>query len=179
MRFLQTGAVLFLSIVLMACGTDNTSETDNQDVNLTENTEEILDDAEQNKDETKEDSSNGTKDNTEDQAAAETPYGFLEFNLEANLEGYNDDEALDVEYEYETDEIEASYHDRLNDINLSGEDALTELDRVFSSFSFDENTPEDDILDEVLEEFNVLDEASEVELEIEFENGTELEYNRH
>jgi len=180
MRFLQIVFMLFLSTVLIACGTNNADEADNQEVNLTDDTEETLDDTENEAGEPTQDSTgdNGTNGNAEDQSAMETPYGFQEFTLEAKLEGHEDDEALDVEYEYETDEIEASYLDRLNDVNLSGEEALQELDSILSSLTFDANTPEDEVLDEVLEGFNVLDEASDIELEIEFENGTDREYNR-
>jgi len=45
-----------------------------------------------------------------------------------------------------------------------------------SSLTFDENTPDDEVLNEVLEAFEIPEEAKNIELDIEFQNGTEKEY---
>ncbi len=143
---------MILSLLLFACG-DN-DEVENPPQNATD-----------------EDQQQGTENDTN------TDYGFTEFDLDADYQDTND--ALDVDYEHENnDKIEASYRDKAQEINLTGDAALEELDSIFSSFTFDENTPDEEILNTVTEAFNVPKDAKNIELDILFNGGMEKEYRR-
>lgn len=104
-------------------------------------------------------------------------YSFQKFELDVDYPDMED--AIEVEYDNEPgDEFEASYEDRTQDIRIHGDEAMNKLDKIFSTFDFDENTAEDEVLDAVVEAFEIRDDARKVELEIEFNNGVEKEYRR-
>ncbi|QGS69884.1 hypothetical protein CV093_06845 [Oceanobacillus sp. 143] len=50
--------------------------------------------------------------------------------------------------------------------------------QYFSGFDFDKDTANEDVLSSVLSAFNVPDDAINVELEIEFTDGTEKTYTQ-
>jgi len=103
MRLMRILSIFFLASIVAACGNGNNDEAENQQDNLTENTQEELNNTEG---PTGADDTGNTSDdpNTQD-----SPYGFQDFSLEADVEDTED--AIDVEYEYESDETEASYQD--------------------------------------------------------------------
>lgn len=112
---------------------------------------------------------------TNSNATEEAPYIFVDFDLDADFDGIDD--TIEVEYEYEMNDIEASYKNRVQDINLSGDEALRYLDTIFSSLTFDENTPEGEVLDIIIEAFDLPYDAV-IDLEIEFKNGPERQYSQ-
>ncbi|RKQ28174.1 YusW family protein [Oceanobacillus halophilus] len=157
------GIFMILPLILIACG-DN-DDVDNPPQNTTE--EEQQQAEETNTNTANENTDNGTN----------TGYSFTNFELEADYTDTND--ALDVEYEKEQNEkIEASYRDQSQEIDLHGDAAMEELDQLFSSFTFDEDTPDDEVLNTVIEAFNIPEDAKNIELEIQFNSGTEKEYHK-
>ncbi|WP_404456624.1 YusW family protein [Oceanobacillus kapialis] len=162
-RILWIGSFMILPLLLVACG-DN-DEVENPPQNDT---------GEEQQHQADENSTNVT-DNTD--TNTNTEYGFTKFDLEADYEDTND--ALDVDYENEEkDKMEASYRNKSQDIDLNGDQAMEELDSIFSSFNFDESTPEEEVLNAITEAFNIPEEAQNLELEIEFSDGTEKEYRK-
>ncbi|MFC5735471.1 YusW family protein [Cytobacillus gottheilii] len=157
-NILLVGILLVLSIVLAACG-DN-DEVENPPENA----------AESNQQQTEEN-------NTANESTDNTGYNFTHFDLDADYQDHND--ALDVDYENETnDQMEASYRDQSQDIDLNGDAAMEELDSMFSSFNFDENTPDEEVLTTVSEAFSIPEDAQNIELEIQFSGGAEKEYRK-
>jgi predicted small lipoprotein YifL len=151
-----------LLLLLAACG-DN-DEVKNPPQNTTE----------ENQQQTDESNTNTTDDTGAD---TNTAYGFTSFDLDADYNETND--ALDVDYENEkNDKMEASYLDKAQDINLNGDAAMDELDGIFSSFTFDENTSDEEVLSTVARAFNIPEDAQTIELEIQFGSGTEKEYRK-
>ncbi|RDW19773.1 YusW family protein [Oceanobacillus chungangensis] len=108
--------------------------------------------------------------------ATESPYTFNSFNLEADFE--NTADAIKVDYDKEMNETEASYEDRLQGIQLAGDEAMQELDSIFTGFNFDKDTENEEVLSSVLNAFHVPDDAINVELEIVFTDGTEKTYTQ-
>lgn len=102
------------------------------------------------------------------------PYSFTHFDLDVDME--NDLDLIEVEYEQEPDETEASYEDRNQDINLSGDEAMAELDKIFSTFDFDETSSKEEVLEAVRTAFNVPEDAKRIEVELTFLDGTEVEF---
>ena len=175
---LMLGSIVLLSILLVACGDDDEVENPPQDTTGEENQQ-----TEDNNTETNEETDTGTTDNTDTgttgdgTANTETNYNFIKFDLEADYPDTND--ALDVDFENEPNEnMEASYRDQSQGIDLNGDEAMEELDNIFASFDFDETTANEEVLAAVIEGFNIPEEATNIELEIDFNNGTEKEYRR-
>ncbi|MEW9108532.1 MAG: YusW family protein [Cytobacillus gottheilii] len=155
---LWVGITLILSIVLAACG-DN-DEVENPPQNAAEDEQQQTEE------------NNATNDNNDT-----TGYNFTHFDLDADYQDMND--AVEVDYENETNnQMEASYRDQSQDIDLNGAEAMEELDSIFSSFNFDENTPDEEVLTTVSEAFSIPEDAQNIELEIQFSGGTEKEYRR-
>ncbi|WP_164219227.1 YusW family protein [Virgibacillus sp. YIM 98842] len=162
--FFRLGAVIILTLLLAACG--NNDEVENPPDDGTGDSEQQTG------------NTNDTNNDTGTDADTNTEYGFFSFDLEADYTE-NDDDALDVDFENEpNDEMEASYRDREQGIDLIGDEAMEQLDIIFSSFHFDEKTPDEEVLNAVIEGFNIPEDAIEIELEIEFDSGTEKEYQQ-
>ncbi|HEX6595035.1 MAG TPA: YusW family protein [Bacillota bacterium] len=159
------GVIIISVFLFVACGNndggndsaENTPSTNDQQEVETNETDSITDDQ------------------TNTGAGTEAPYSFIEFDLEADYDGT--EEALEVEYEYETNEPEASYKNRVQNIRLTGNEALEELDDIFSSFTFNEESPKEEVLSAVIEAFELPKDAT-IDLDIEFQNGTEKEYKQ-
>lgn len=180
-KFLTLLILIFTALVISACGnggentngnndTQNTTETP-EESNSTDSgntTNEGSNSADTGNDSTNE--SNPTADNTA------SDYIFRSFDLEADFEGTND--AVEVDYELDDDGTESSYEDKQQGIKLTGEEALNELDSIFSTFEFDKDTPDEDVLNTVFEAFNIPKDAQNVELDIDFNDGTEKEYRQ-
>ena len=162
--------VIMSLMLLMACG-DN-DEVENPPENATENNQQS---DQENNDQGDQLQTENTANDSND--TANNGYGFTAFDLEADFEELDD--ALDVDYENDqNEEIEAAYHYKSEGFDLRGDEAMEELDSIFTSFQFDENTPDEEVLNEVSEAFNIPENAPHVELEIDFSNGTEKEYRK-
>jgi len=175
MRFFKAGSFILLSSILVACGNGDNDEVelDNQAPESTENADQEIN---ENPEDQGTNEGNEETRNNNDQDQADSPYIFRDFNLEVDLD--DTDDSIDVEYEHERDEIETSYRDDVRGINLSGEEAMRELDSIFSSFTFDESTEEEEVLNQVMERFDIPADAQNIEVEIEFASGTEKEYTQ-
>jgi|SRR5690625_279007 len=105
--------------------------------------------------------------------ATDAPYSFVHFNLDADFDGI--DNTVEAEYKFEDEDIRASYKDKSQNIDVYGDEALQHLDRMFSTLTFDKHTEEDEVLDTVIDTFNLPNDAKIV-LDVIFEDGTEREY---
>ncbi|WP_052342541.1 YusW family protein [Bacillus sp. EB01] len=87
-------------------------------------------------------------------------------------------DALDISYEKEKDETEASYIDKDNNIELKGNEAMKELDEKFKSFTFNQHTPDEQVLEQVFKAFDLPENTKEIVIEIVYADGIEKEYRR-
>ncbi len=101
---------------------------------------------------------------------------FTSFDLDID---YADNKEFDVDYENDTDGMEAELKDTVKgNEHLQGDDAFNRIRPVFESFTFDKNSPDDEVISQVLKAFDLDDNFIEFELEIDFEDGTKKEYLR-
>ncbi|KMY54287.1 hypothetical protein AC623_10405 [Bacillus sp. FJAT-27231] len=107
---------------------------------------------------------------------ANASYPFTSFDLDVDLNGKDD--AIDVDYDQDKKGTEASYVNQTKNQNLQGDAAMKELDEIFSSFAFNERTPDDEVLKSVEQAFDIPKDARSVELEINFAGGPEKKYRR-
>lgn len=150
-------ATLFaMSLMLAGCGNDETSTDKVEEGSTNSNTT----------DDTMKDKDTVTKN-------ADTDYGFNSLSIEADVEGDND--AIDISYDRDNDGTEAEY--RYKGEQKQGDDAMTELDAKFKNLKIDADTSEKEVISEVERVFAIQD-ASRLEVEIEFSDGTEKEYKK-
>ncbi len=120
--------------------------------------------------------SNTTNNNVENSTStADTAYNFTHFDLDVT---YANNKSYEVSYENETTGAEAKIEDEINNKKETGNQAIDTLAPIFGSFKFDVATANDDVINEVLQKFNLADNYREFELEIKFADGTEKEYKK-
>src|SRR5699024_11962166 len=81
--------------------------------------------------------------------------------------------------EIEQDEgrpIEAEIEDEVNDVYLKGEEAFDELYPKVKALSIDKDTDKDEAIKDALETFDLDEDYEKFEIEITFNDGSELEY---
>ncbi|WP_251137627.1 YusW family protein [Exiguobacterium sp. s168] len=150
-------ATLFaMSLMLAGCGNDEASTDKVEEGSTNSNTT----------DDTMQDKDTVTKN-------ADTDYGFNSLSIEADVEGDND--ALDISYDRDNDGTEAEY--RYKGEQKQGDDAMAELDAKFKNLKIDVDTSDNEVIGEVERVFAIQD-ASRLEVEIEFSDGTEKEYKK-
>lgn len=150
-------ATLFaMSLMLSGCGNDEASTDKVEEGSTNSNTT----------DDTMKDKDSVTKN-------ADMDYGFNSLSIEADVDGDND--AIDISYDRDKDGTEAEY--RYKDEQKQGDDAMAELDAKFKNLNLDANTSEKKVIAEVERVFAIQD-ASRLEVEIEYSDGTEKEYKK-
>ncbi|AXF56235.1 YusW family protein [Salicibibacter kimchii] len=99
---------------------------------------------------------------------------YKEFELEVE---YGDDVDYEADYEYEGGDPEAEIEDERKDkeIEISGDKALNELSHILPNIDIDENTSKDEGINVALDAFNLDSNYKELEIEIEFLDGKEME----
>ncbi|MEK4628889.1 MAG: YusW family protein [Solibacillus sp.] len=103
------------------------------------------------------------------------PFNFTHFDLDVE---YPNKRTYDVEYENETAGAEAKIEDELNNKITQGNEAMNTLIPIFESLTFDHTTADAQVIDEVLQKFNLSELYFEFDLEVKFTDGTTKEY-RH
>lgn len=163
-------AVLSISFVLLlgACGsTDNNSDSNNnQPVSegMEDNNENLNSEANDQNEEAKQGDEKTEKMND---------IGISEFELEV--------EYTNGEYEAEIEksssgEYEAELEDELDNNNLKGDEAFNHIYDLVKKVDVNSDSSEKEVYDEFLNAFDLTDDYDEIEIEITFEDGSELEY---
>lgn len=164
--------LLFVSatLLLVACGDDEEQVTDPLPGDSNQS-EEVTDDGAAN--DATDDATNEEANNSVD---LKSKYNFVEFNIE--VDAASDEDIIDVEFDVDNDGTEAKYIDKSQDINALGNDAMELLDGIFTSFTFTEESTDEEIMNEINEAFSIPEDATDVDIDIEFVNGTEFDYEK-
>ncbi|OZS77600.1 hypothetical protein CF394_10345 [Tetzosporium hominis] len=102
-----------------------------------------------------------------------TNYGFTSFDL--SIDTPDDNDAIDVDYETGRSGTEIDYQNKLEDTSLGGDEAGTALDPIFSNLEMTPEMSQEEIISKITEAFGVTD-YQDFELEVEFEDGTEVKW---
>lgn len=166
---------------LAACG-ENGEETTGEPANGDAPADAEEDDTEElenqvNVDDEMDESSNEDENEEDEDADAEEDWyedlPYDEFELEAE---YSHGE-YEAEYEYEGGNPEAEIEDTRDgeDIELEGEEALEELSAILPEMDVGENSGDDEVLEAAIDAFELDEDYSELEVEIEFLDDGETE----
>lgn len=110
-----------------------------------------------------------------EQAATPASHHFIEFSLDVD---YLNKEDYDAIYEELNNTLQASIEDDKNQVKLDGNDAYKKLTPLLEKLTFDSSTPENDVIAEVLQVFNLDNNFTEFDLEVTFHDGTKAEYKQ-
>lgn len=102
----------------------------------------------------------------------ELPYAEIELEVDY---GKNNEYEAEIEQD-EGRPIEAEVEDEVNDVYLKGEEAFDELYPKVKALSIDKDTDKDDAIKDALETFDLDEDYEKFEIEITFNDGSELEY---
>ncbi|WP_444684907.1 YusW family protein [Alkalicoccus luteus] len=194
-KTLLTTGTLAAALVLSACGEDNNgldisenemdaTNTGQTDDNSPQSQTETEDDEEDENDfvgEGNDDVDGEVEDNEEEsdegnEEAASDWYedlNFYEFDLDVD---YGDQE-YEAEYEYNDGTPEAQIEDSRDgdELSLTGEGALEELEGPLTELDLDADSSDDEVMDQVMNAFGIEEGYEEFEVEIEFFDDDELE----
>lgn len=110
---------------------------------------------------------------TDNQNTGNSEYNFTHFDLDVD---YPNDISFDVEYTKNQDVVGVEVDDEINNVELKGDAANEQIAPQLAKLTFDENTSDDEVLNEVLSAFNLEEDYQIIELEVKFNNGNVKRY---
>ncbi|MCU0094537.1 YusW family protein [Bacillus cereus] len=126
----------------------------------------------------KEDTTSNKK--TTEEAKNETPVdlklNFNEFSLDADYQDTKKDYEADYKNIAADKKMEAKIEDHKANVNLTGDEAITKLSPLLQELKFDKDTPDQEVIDQVLNVFKLDKDYQKFELEVVFSDGTKKEY---
>ena len=157
-------SVITLSLALAACGT------------TADNTDKVVDEP------ITEDSNQGTATGQDENATTSNKddmqkmdeIDYADFGLSVDYAN-NDEYAAELE-KNSNNSVEAKIDDSLNQVKMKGTDAFNELYPLVKQLTITQKTSKEDAIKEVIKVFNLPDDYKELELEIRFKDGTEIEF---
>ncbi len=166
-KSLLSTLILSMLIFVSACGNGN----DNTDGNNDANNDNTPTEQEGNTDTGQGNAENGTAADRDSTDTANLPFTSFELDVD-----YGANKSFEVDYDNERYDREAKIEDDNNNQILSGEEAYQELNNRFKNFSFDQNTANEEVINEVIKSFELDENYTKFELDIRYADGVEKEY---
>ncbi|MDN5708821.1 MAG: YusW family protein [Planococcus sp. (in: firmicutes)] len=157
--------VMSATLALAACGDDEEVTqpvTDESPEETTPPEEESTEDASP---------SGGTEGTTDGET-----YGFTDMTVEVDMP--DQDDALDISYEEERGRVEAEYENKPDGVDLTGDDAFNEMEQGLSQLSLTPDTPDDEVISQVVEAFGIDPGFKKIEIEIDYADGSDKNYEQ-
>ncbi|PRO65644.1 YusW family protein [Alkalicoccus urumqiensis] len=171
--------MLLTSVVFLgACGSENVEPVENEG---TEDTTEVQEDDVTTSEEVNPEEENEALEDSEqplEEEETDTQDWFEDLDFdEVQVEAEYEDGSYDADYEYNGGEPEAEIEDSRGgeSIDLSGQDALDEMQLVLPELDVTPETSEEELQQAVLEAFGLEDDYQELDIDIEFRDDEELE----
>ncbi len=103
-------------------------------------------------------------------------YGFTDLSVEVDMS--DQDEALDFSYEEERGQVEAEYENKIDGVDLTGDDAFNELEQGLSQLDLTPDTPDDEVIKQIVEAFGIDASFKKIEIEIDYADGSDKNYEQ-
>jgi hypothetical protein len=136
-----------------------------------------LDDDEVTKDTTNNNTSNDIKDSNPGENPEDLPaytFGFKRFEL--HVDSSNQDDSIDVLYNVKKDATDVEYTNKFTDENLTGSDAMDQLEPILKSLSITEDLTSNEVIEQIVKAFKLEDDYTSIEAEVTYLNGDTKEY---
>ncbi|MFC4713175.1 YusW family protein [Planococcus dechangensis] len=164
-KMIVTALLMSSTLALAACGSDD------------EVTQPVTDDAptetEAPEEESTEDASPSGGVSNDDDVGGET-FGFTELSVDVDMP--DEDDAIDISYEEDRDSVEAEYENKIDGVDLSGDDAMNEIQDALSQLDITADTPDDEVISQVVEAFGIDAGYKKIEVEVTYPDGTDKDY---
>lgn len=112
---------------------------------------------------------------TEGTADGET-YGFTDLSVDVDMP--EQDDALDLSYEEERGQVEAEYENKIDGVDLSGDEAFNEMEQGLSQLDITPDTPDDEVISQVVEAFGIDSGFKKIEIEVDYADGSDKNYEQ-
>lgn len=172
-----------LSLLLVACGSTSEKPSDDttgqqQESNHNDQTTDSKGEVENDKTEDgKTEDSKATdaeRNSDSDEVSLMKKLAYKEFELEVE---YNDGKEYEAKLELKHDDrVKAKIEDELNNHEIEGSQAFDELYPIVESTTIEQGTSKEEAIKQVLDAFSLDENYKDFELEIDFHDGTKLEF---
>ncbi|MGF2617337.1 hypothetical protein FZC84_05740 [Rossellomorea vietnamensis] len=118
-----------------------------------------------------------TEQNQEEGQDADTVIAYDYFNLKVDYQDLEN--AYAVEYEKQGEGQDVDITDNINDKEYDTTDssvAFGDIQPAFGELDFDENTPDEEVAQQLIDAFGLRDDYESIELEVDFTEGGEKEF---
>lgn len=183
-KFYLVLTMLILSFLIVACGQGN--DTDNVDNNSDVSTNDAAQNnntsTANNDDNIADNGMTDNSDQTEEEPAADPDdqiqkmesLEYIDFELAVE---YTDEQEYEADLELDNNRVEAKLEDDLNGVEIEGDGAFDEIYPLVEQLTIDQNTSKEDVIQQIIDVFDLPSDYNEFELEITFKDGTKKEYN--
>jgi len=174
--------LLFTSIlamvILQGCG----NAKDNQNANNL-NTDNVKNDVRNDVRDTKEDvveDCDCDKDDDEslekiDIKGKKIPFSYEKFDLDVE---YPNQQSYEVEFKKYTNTAKVEIEDEIHNKKIYGEQAFNDLKPILEKVNINESTTNDEVIKQVLKEFNLKTDYKHFKLKVRYKDGTEKKYTK-
>ncbi|MEY8350410.1 YusW family protein [Bacillus cereus] len=119
-----------------------------------------------------------TTENAKDEAPADLKLNFNEFSLDTDYQDTKKDYEADYKNKAADKKMEAKIEDHKTDVKFTGDEAITKLSPLLQKLKFDKDTPDQEVIDQVVDVFQLDKDYQKFDLEVVFSDGTKKEYKR-
>lgn len=103
-------------------------------------------------------------------------FGFTE--LDVSVDFPDMDNMIEISYEEDRDKVEAEYKNEMTETDLSGNDAMDEIEPGLSQLELTTDTPDEEAISQIVEAFGIEDGFTGIEIEVRYPDGTDKEYTQ-
>ncbi|WP_336663355.1 YusW family protein [Kurthia gibsonii] len=153
-------AVPLLALSLAACSTDKDEKK--EETKVEEPASDTTNDS-SSTDSSKDDSSTNEK-------VTEQPYKKMDLDVEYDKGDYT------FEYEKKSDGDIAEIEDERDNTKKTGDEALGEMQPIVEKFTFDQNSSDEEVKKQIMDNIKIDDNYKSIKLEVKFDDGKEKEY---
>ncbi|MCU5379586.1 YusW family protein [Bacillus cereus] len=119
-----------------------------------------------------------TTEEAKNEAPADLKLNFNEFSLDADYQDTKKDYEADYKNVAADKKMEAKLEDHKSNAKFTGDEAITKLSPLLQELKFDKDTPDQEVIDQVVNVFKLDKDYQKFDLEVVFSDGTKKEYKR-
>ncbi|CAM4202161.1 hypothetical protein BAQ48_22040 [Bacillus luti] len=119
-----------------------------------------------------------TTEEAKNEAPADLKLNFNEFSLDADYQDTKKDYEADYKNLAADKKMEAKLEDHKTNAKFTGDEAITKLSPLLQELKFDKDTPDQEVIDQVVNVFKLDKDYQKFDLEVVFSDGTKKEYKR-
>lgn len=119
-----------------------------------------------------------TTDEAKNEAPADLKLNFNEFTLKTDYQDTKKDYEADYKNKGANKKMDAKIEDHKANVKLTGDEAIPKLSPLLQKLTFDKNTPDQEVIDQVVNVFQLDKDYQKFDLEVVFSDGTKKEYKK-